>query len=152
MSPLSTTSLSVYETLQIPQKIFYFLPSWPLSWFPLTAFLPTTFSARLIPLLSLFLHFFTSLFSLPHCLGTQKCQATDIQMMMPWIWCPNAILPLPCSLHTSPPPTLLCREGGSLRETLAYNRICSHLKFPSGTAAAFSSPSEPSNLLFFSSF
>lgn len=57
----------------------------------------------------------------------------------------NIIIPPPCSLLTSPTPPTHCCEGGSLRETLAYTRICSQLMFLSGIA--FSS-SEPSNLSF----
>lgn len=103
----------------------------------------------LIPLPSLSPSFYFHI--LPFCFGTES-NATDIKMMMmPWIWCLNTIIPPPCSLLTSPPPSILCCEGGSLREILAYNRICSHLKFPRVRAIAFSS-SQPSNLLFFSAF
>lgn len=66
-----------------------------------------------------------------------KCYGTDIQMMtMPWIWCLNTIIPPPRSFV----------EGGSLRETLAYNCICSRLKFPNGTVFW---PFELSYKLFF---
>lgn len=158
MPPQSTTRLSRWEFTK-PPKISYFLLDFllskpllgVLSFWPLS---PSTFP-QFYPSLSFLYHPCLAFFNLtvfPTFLPWhRKCYATDIEMMMPWIWCLNAIIPPPCSLLTSPPPSMLCREGGSLRETLAHNRICSHLKFPSGTAAAFSS-SEPSNLLFFSSF
>lgn len=146
MPPQSTTSL-----LLSPWLSPLLTSSWcPIILTPFPLYISSVLSVSFLPLPSLSHIFQFDSFSYLFALAP-KVLATDIEMMMPWIWCLNAIIPPPCSLFTSPPPSMLCREGGSLRETLAHKRICSHLKFPSGTAAAFSS-SEPSNLLFFSSF
>lgn len=96
--------------------------------FPLTfsSLCPSPFAAcpQLCPSPS-FVHHPRFKFSLP---WHRKCYATDIQMMMPWIWCLNAIIPPPCSPPSPSSPRCSAAKGalcGKLEHTIVSAHISS---------------------------
>lgn len=94
--------MRVYKTIPLPPTVVYFLLDCPLR---VLSLCPHSFHySCLAP-------FNSTVFptSLP---WHWNYIATDIQMMMPWISCLNAIIPPHCSLLTSPPPLMLRRWRG----------------------------------------
>lgn len=140
------------------KTLLYLQRSFSLTFSSINLYFPIALTLFLSAILSC-IHLFSpsSHFSISQFLSTfvplhPKCYATDIQMMMPCIWCLNTIIPHHPA-HLPPPSSLddvpLFAGNSSIQSYLLASQV-SQWHSPPMRGSAFSS-SEPSNLLSSSS-